>query len=350
MIEKLKSYKNVIINEKSSMYQAIKILQKKALQILLVVNNNDEYVGTVTDGDIRRALLKKKTLDDKIILAVNRKSIFITKTLPKLFINELMTNYNIASLPIIKKKKITGLYLKRDAKTSKLSNKEKVIIMAGGKGTRLMPLTKKKPKALIKINGKPVLEHIILNLVKYNFKNLVISINHLGNQIKDYFGFGYDGVINISYIEEKKPLGTVGSLSLVNFKKKKENLILMNCDIYSNIDLKNFLKFHKKNNADITVAAKVDARESDYGVIKTNGKIFKKFEEKLTYYDLINSGIYIINSDCIKYIKKNIKTDIPDFFEECKKNKKKILVYPIYDYWYDIGKISNFKKIKNKIK
>ena len=187
MIEKLKSYKNVIINEKSSMYQAIKILQKKALQILLVVNNNDEYVGTVTDGDIRRALLKKKTLDDKIILAVNRKSIFITKTLPKLFINELMTNYNIASLPIIKKKKITGLYLKRDAKTSKLSNKEKVIIMAGGKGTRLMPLTKKKPKALIKINGKPVLEHIILNLVKYNFKNLVISINHLGNQIKDYF-------------------------------------------------------------------------------------------------------------------------------------------------------------------
>ena len=306
MIEKIKNFKDIILNENKTIHEAILVLQKKALQILLIKNKKNEYLGTVTDGDIRRSLLKKNTLNNKIITAVNKKSIYVNKNEPKVFVLDLMKKYSVNSIPIISKKKILGLYKKKDNFENYKKNNEKIVIMAGGKGTRLLPLTKKIPKAMIKIGGRPILEHTILSVINYNFNNIIISVNHLASHIKNFFGYNYAKIAKISYINEKKPLGTVGSLSLIKVKKS-ENIILMNCDIYSGINLNDLLIYHKKNNADVTIAAKVDERISDYGIIKSSGKKFKFFEEKMTYFDLINTGIYIIKGSCIKYLKKKSK-------------------------------------------
>ncbi len=345
MLEKIINYKDIILGEHKTIQEAIILLQKKALQILLIKNKNNEYIGTVTDGDIRRSLLKKNTLNNKIVTAVNKKSIYVERTVPKVFVLELMKKHSINLIPIISKKKILGLYKKKNEFENYKKHNEKVIIMAGGRGTRLLPLTKKIPKAMISIRGKPILEHTILSIVKYNFNNIIISVNHLASHIKSFFGNGYEKIARISYISEKKPLGTVGSLSLVKIKKN-ENLILMNCDIYSGINLNDLLIYHKKNNADVTIAAKVDERISDYGIIKSSGKKFKYFEEKMAYFDLINTGIYVIKGSCIKYLKKNKKTDIPEFFSLLKNKEKNILIYPIYEYWYDIGQKKNYYKAK----
>ena len=345
MIEKIKNFKDIILSENQTIHEAVLILQKKALQILLIKNKNNNYIGTVTDGDIRRSLLKKNTLNNKIVTAVNKKSIYVNETLPKVFVLELMKKYSINSIPIISKKKILGLYKKVDDFENYKKHNEKVVIMAGGKGTRLLPLTKKIPKAMIKIGGKPILEHTILSIIKYNFNNIIISVNHLSSQIKSFFGHGYAKIAKISYINEKKPLGTVGSLSLININNS-ENLILMNCDIYSGINLHDLLIYHKKNNADVTIAAKVDDRISDYGIIRSSGKKFKLFEEKMAYFDLINTGIYVIKGSCIKYLKKNKKIDIPEFFTLLKNKKKNILIYPTYEYWYDIGQKKNYNKAR----
>lgn len=345
MIKKIKNFKDIILSENKTIHDAILILQKKALQILLVKNKNNDYLGTVTDGDIRRSLLKKNNLNNKILTAVNEKSIYVDKTVPKVFVLELMKKYSVNSIPIISKKKILGLYKKVDDFENYKKHNERVIIMAGGKGTRLLPLTKKIPKAMIKIGGKPILEHTILSIIKYNFNNIIISVNHLASHIKNFFGQGYAKITKISYINEKKPLGTAGSLSLIKVKNS-ENIILMNCDVYSGINLNELLIYHKKNNADVTIAAKVDERISDYGIIKSSGKKFKSFEEKMTYFDLINTGIYVIKGSCIKYLKKNKKIDIPEFFTLLKNKKKNILIYPTYEYWYDIGQRKTYNKAK----
>ena len=345
MIEKIKNFKDIILNEDKTIHESILVLQKNNLKILIIKKHNSEYLGTVTDGDIRRSILKKNTLNDKIVTAVNKKSIHVDNSLPKMFILELMKKYSINSIPIISKKKIIGLYNKKDEKKTYKKHNEKVIIMAGGKGTRLLPLTKKVPKAMIKIGNKPILEHTILNIIRYNFNNILISVNHLSSQITKYFGNGYSKIAKITYIKEKKPLGTVGSLSLIKVKKN-ENLILMNCDIYSGINLNDLLTYHKKYNAEITIAAKVDERISDYGIIRSTGKSFNYFEEKMTYFDLINTGIYVIRSSCLKFLKKNQKMDIPEFFRLLKSKKKKILIYPTYEFWYDIGQKKNYKKEK----
>ena len=350
MIKKIKNFKDIVLNEDKTIHEAIRVLQKKALQILLIKSKNNDYLGTVTDGDIRRSLLKKNTLNNKIVTAVNKKSIYVDKALPKMFVLELMKKYSVNSIPIVSKKKIIGLYRKKDENEIYKKHNEKVIIMAGGKGTRLLPLTKRIPKAMIKIDGKPILEHTILSIINYNFNNILISVNHLASQIKKYFGNGYAKIAAISYINEKFFLGTAGSLSLIKVKKS-ENLILMNCDIYSGINLNDLLIYHKKNNADITIAAKVDERISDYGVIRSSGKKFRYFEEKMTYFDLINTGIYVIKGSCLKFLKKNKKIDIPEFFTLLKNKNKNILIYPTYEYWYDIGQKQNYNKAKkHKVK
>ena len=345
MLLKIKKFKKIIVKENLSIEKSIEILQKQGLQILLVVDKNYNYLGTVTDGDIRRSLLKKKTIKDKIAFCVNKNSITISKNLPEVFILELMKKNFLNSLPIVKNNKIIGLYkLKENITNKKL--KENIVVMAGGKGKRLLPLTKTVPKGMIKIDQKPILEHIIINGINYGFVNFIFSVNYLSYKIKNYFGNGYKDIASIKYINEKKPLGTAGSLSLLNLKNN-ENFILMNCDIYTGLNLNKLLKYHKKNNADITVVGKLSSRTSDYGILISNGKKLNSIEEKLTYSELINTGVYVIKASSLSLLKKNYKTDMNDFLLKIKKYKK-VIVYPIYEYWYDIGKISTLKKV-NKI-
>ena len=218
--------------------------------------------------------------------------------------------------------------------------------MAGGKGQRLKPLTNKIPKPMIIIDGKPMIQHLIKGFSDQGIKNFYLSVNYLSKKIMEYFGNGKDYDLNINYLIEKKPLGTAGSLGLLKIKNN-ENIIVSNCDIVAKVDINNLLTFHKKYRADVTIASVSHETQSPYGVIETDGFNVKNFIEKPVHKHYVNSGIYVFKSSNFKYIKKNKKLDMNYFLEELLIKKKKILIYPIFGNWYDLGNLQILKNFKN---
>jgi len=347
MIYKVENWKLTKVLEDVSIAKAIESLQKSGLQIVLVVDKKNNLIGTITDGDIRRYLLTGNSIYENIKKVVNIQCIKADIGTSDQIIESLIRKNFINSIPILSKNKLIGLYkLSNQMQIVKNPKKinEKVLIMAGGKGQRLRPLTLKTPKAMLKVNDKPLLEILLLNAISYGFNNFIFSVNYLSNKIISYFKDGKKWGVKISYIKEKKPLGTAGCLAYLK-KKCSKNILVMNCDVHTNINFSDLLNYHKKNRADLTMVAKIDQRISKFGIIKTRGINFANFEEKYTYTDYINAGVYVFNSILFKYLNKKY-LDIPEFLNILKNKKKKIIIYPIYEYWFDIGSLNTYNKFK----
>ena len=326
----------IILSEEFKIKDAINIIKKIRFKIVLVVNKQNRFIGTITNSDIRKNLLSGLDLSDPIILVTNRKPIYTKKKNLKK-IGDLMTSNRILSIPVIDdKKNIISMYHSNVKK--KYLKGTPVIIMAGGKGKRLLPLTKNVPKAMIKIKGTPIMESLLIKTKGFGYKKSVLSVNHLSKKIIDYFQNGNKWGVSINYIKEKKPLGTIGSLSLFNPDKSK-NFILMNCDIVTNINLAELEEYHKKYNALITIAAHIRKSKIEYGVLETNGIHLKKFSEKPILNHYINAGIYVFNSKILKHIRPNTSYDLPDLIAYLMKVNKKIIIYPLYESWTDVGLI-----------
>ena len=199
---------------------------------------------------------------------------------------------------------------------------------------------------MIKINGKPMLELIIKKFIDEGFTEFLLSVNYLKNKIKNHFKNGKKWNIKISYLEEKKPLGTIGSLSLLN--KLKSDFFVVNCDIVTNLKFQELLSFHKNHQADVTVGANIIEQINSFGQITTNGLEIKKFQEKPVEKKYFNAGIYVFNKNILKFIKKNQQMDAPDLINLLIKNNKKSIIFPIHERWSDIGVHSELKKLINK--
>jgi len=203
-------------------------------------------------------------------------------------------------------------------------------------------VTKTKPKPLLKINRKPILEHIISNAKRQGFERFIISVGYKGNQIKDYFKDGSNWGVRIEYISEKKPLGTAGFLSLLKIKDKK--FIISNGDIISKINFKNLLNFHERNKSFATMAIRKKLNNETFGVVEVSGKKFLNIKEKPLITYNINSGIYILNSKVIKLVKKNKKMEMTDLFNFMQKMKKKVYVFPVYENWIDLATLKDLSE------
>ncbi len=261
----------------------------------------------------------------------------------------LMNSNEIQHIPVInKKKEIIGLHIDPYLiRTNKISTK--FIIMAGGPGKRLLPFTKKKPKALVKVYNKPMTEHIIQRAKSFGFFNFVLSINYFGNQIKNYFKDGKDLGVRINYIKEEKPLGTAGSLYLL--KKLKDKYVLVtNCDVISDVNYADVIRYHKNQKADVTMVIKRYEIKNSFGVIETKGNNFVSYQEKKMKYENINAGIYVFNVKNFKILKKEKHKDMNNFFEDLTKMGKKVIVYPIYERWVDLGHKEYIKNMEKKRK
>lgn len=342
--------KKIILKKNSTLSQAIQNLNNSGLKICMILDKNDELVGTLTDGDIRRGLLRKLTLKDNITSIINYKPIILNSKNKKNHINELMKENYIEHLPVLNSdKKLIGVFFLNkffNFETRKRRT-ETVVIMAGGLGKRLLPLTRNLPKPLIKINGKPMLEQLIKNINKFGFNNFIISINYLGNLIEKYFERGKKFNVKISYIKENKPLGTVGSLYKLK-KLKNKDFIVTNCDILSDVDYSDVLNYHKKNSADATMVIRSYKLKNPFDVIAIDGKKFISFETKPYKYENINAGIYVLNSRVLKYLEVNTKQDMPSFFKKMKEKNLKVIVYPVFEKWNDMGDINNIKNSINE--
>jgi dTDP-glucose pyrophosphorylase len=308
----------------------------------LVVGKQQNILGTITDGDIRRGLLKNYSLNEKVEKIYRKRPVVTKKTLSRNEIKDILNKKDITFLPLINKKnEILDIY--DDKKMDEVSSiNYQMLIMAGGKGLRLRPLTNKIPKPLLLVNKKPIIEHIITIAKNQGIVDFYISINYLGHKIKKYLGNGSKLGVKITYLEEKKPLGTAGSINLI--KKFNRPIIVTNSDIISKIDFQEMINAHKKNKSHLTMVAKVFYEKDNYGRIVASGNIVKKVIEKLEQNILINAGIYLVDPKIKKIIKNFEYLDMTDLINLALKEKLKINVFPIHEKWLDYG--INKSKIK----
>ena len=351
LINKQQLRKTLLLS-KSNLESAIKSLEKSSLQIVLVVNEKKELIGTITDGDIRRKLLKGFNLSTPVSKILKKNYFSISNKISTSEATKLMLENNVLHIPLINKtKKVIGLYIWQEkVKNKRILNT--MIILAGGQGKRLRPLTAKTPKPLLKIMNKPILEHIIINAKNQGINNFIISINYLGKKIVDYFGNGKKLRVNIKYVRERKPLGTAGSIFYLK-EKLKLPFFVINGDILTNINFLDFMNFHNHYNSYATMAVKVIESPEPYGLVKIKGVDITGFEEKPVNKKYINSGVYILNPKAIfnkKIFPKNYsKYDMPEIFKILSKKKYRTIGYPFFDFWADIGDKKTLKTLQKNL-
>lgn len=336
----MKSIKKLKINKNSSIKKALKVIDRGVMQIALVVDKKDKLIGTLSDGDIRRGFLKGLNINSSIISLINKKPLVGTENDNKSKLLMLAYIKKINVIPIIDKKRKVVEILSATQLSKEKIKLNKIIIMAGGKGTRLMPLTRNIPKPMLKVKGKPILQKIIENFKDCGFNDIIICINHKGRIIQDYFRNGSRLGVNIEYIKEKKRFGTAGALSLIK-KKLTTPFFVINGDLITNLKFEKMLDYHKKNNAIATMAIKEQSINCAYGEVKLNNEHILSVIEKPEHKFFINAGIYILNPECTQLVPKKF-FDMPDLFKKMILKKKKIISFPLKENWNDIGTLKDY--------
>ena len=320
---------------------ALKKLKKNGFKCLAVIDSKDRFVGTLSDGDLRNALLDLYPFSFLINKFVNRKPIFFFENSYSLEnIKNILLEKNLPFVPIInRKKKIIQIIDLKYFKPKKISKEFNVpvVIMAGGKGKRLKPFTNILPKPLMPLNGTPIIEHIIKKFNSYGFKKFYISINYKSSLIKAFFS-QFKSSNKINYIREKKPLGTAGSLKYLQNNNEK-TFFVVNCDTIMDFNIDSLLKFHFKNKNDITIVSSMNSFKIPYGVINVGkGNLLKKINEKPSYNYLANTGCYLMKKECIKLIPKNNFFNFTDLIQKAINKKLHVKTYSIKkENWIDIG-------------
>lgn len=337
------------INENSNIGQALKMIDKSAMQIVVVVDKKSRLIGTITDGDIRRGLLKNMDINSSIKSIITRKPVFakITDKIQKLL--DLANSKKIRQIPLIDKKGIVKkIFSIDDVKSKYYSQKpNKVYLMAGGIGSRLRPLTNQIPKPMLPIGKKPLLHLIIQNLAKHGFKDIVICVNYKSDLIINYFKDGRKFGVSIKYIHEKKKMGTAGSLSLIK-QKPKEAFFVMNADLMTTIKFEKILEYHKKYKSKATMCVQQHNFVSPYGEVRLNNEKILSIVEKPKFNFFSNAGIYLLEPECLELV-PNKFFDMPSLFNKIIKKKQKAICFPLGEYWLDIGLMKDYKKANNDV-
>lgn len=311
---------------------------------LFVTNEKGKLIGVITDGDIRRGLIKGVQLDEPVNMIMNPKFKCLTENKYSFALIQELKSSSVKIIPIVDAEfRIVRLI---NLATMKSLLPVDAVIMAGGRGERLLPLTKHKPKPMLEINGKPIIEHNIDLLNAYGVQNIIISVHHMGDQIMNYFGDGSEKEINISFIHEDKPLGTLGALKLTD-AYKFDDIIVMNSDLLTNMNFEDFYKTFKDADADMAIATTGYNVTVPYAVLETNNGFVQSFKEKPTYTYFSNAGIYLIKKEHLEQIPKNEFYNATDLISDLIRKKKKVISYEILGYWLDIGRHEDYLKAQD---
>jgi len=341
--------KHIIYHHQSVRDALIKLDQIAPSSILFVVDEDIKLLGSLTDGDLRRGFIKGFGFENNLLDFVQASPVFIKSNEYSLNELEQFKRNFFKIIPIVDNNKKIIDILDFNLKRSLIP--ADAVLMAGGEGKRLRPLTETTPKPLLKVGEKPIIEYNIDRLISYGIKNINLSINYLGEQIIDYFGDGASKDVNIKYAKENKPLGTIGSILLID-EFHNDDIIVMNSDLLTNIDFSDFFKSYKESDADMAVAATSYHVDVPYAVLEMSddGIDVKSLKEKPRYTYYSNAGIYIMNKKILKMIPENEFYDITDLMERVLEMNLKLITYPINGYWLDIGKHDDFKKAQEDIK
>lgn len=338
-------WKKALSAPNDNIAKVLKTIDSSGMGISFVLNKKKQLIGTVTDGDIRRAIIKKNRLDTQIKKIMNKN--FISASVKDINdkILQKMSLHDISQIPVLNQKKEISNVLVLSQIAEKKAINNTVIIMAGGFGKRLFPLTKNTPKPMLKVKGVPILEKIILSLKNQGFQNFVLSVFYKSEMIQNHFGDGSRFNISISYIRENNPLGTAGSLGLIKKFKNTEPILVINGDILTHLDYLELVKSHYHSNSSATICVRSSSYKIPFGVVKVKENKLINIIEKPTETYLINAGIYIFEQKLLKHIPAEKSTDMPDFITKLIKLNKKINVFSIYEDWIDLGRIEDFKSL-----
>jgi len=344
--------KNLFISPTSTIKEALKKFNEIGEKVLIVVDKNNHLLGTITDGDIRRYILSTGTIEGTVENAYNKNPKFIYSNDPKEKAKQIMLENKIEILPIIdNQRRVISYIVWTDLFENGLEHyesKEKidipVVIMAGGKGTRLDPFTKVLPKPLLPIKDKTILEHIIESFKKFGYYRFILILNYKGKLIESYFN-SIDKDYLVEFLWEDNFYGTAGALSLLK-DIDSENFFVSNCDILLKINYLDVLKTHEQSKADFTTITSIKHYKVPYGVVETGENNFvKKINEKPEMTFQINTGVYLINKNILDCIPERKYLDMPDLIHMLIENNHKVLAYPINESDYlDTGQWDEYKK------
>lgn len=345
----MKPWRKALVNSDATLEQAIEVLDKAALRIALVVDASDTLLGTLTDGDVRRALLKHLPLETPVNQVMNGQPKTAEQSWTESRILALMEQHELLQLPLVDpEKRVVGLANLHDI-LNKHRHDNPVFLMAGGFGTRLRPLTNNCPKPMLKVGDKPILEQILLNFVEAGFHRFYISTHYMPEVIREYFGDGEKWGISIQYVHEEEPLGTGGALGLLPHDEIDQPLFMMNGDLLTSLNLHSFLEFHETHNGVATMCVREYEHQVPYGVITSEGTQIKSMVEKPVHRFFVNAGIYLLDPVLVKSVEPGTRIDMPTLLERQIDGGQAVNMFPIHEYWLDIGRMDDFNKAQTEM-
>lgn len=344
----MKEWRNAIVGPEGTLEHAIEVLDQAALRIALIADEQGILLGTLTDGDVRRALLRHLSLETPVHEVMNSSPKTAGDDWTESRILAVMEQYEVLQLPLVDSdQKIIGLANLHDL-LNKHRHDNPVFLMAGGFGTRLQPLTNNCPKPMLKVGDKPILEQILQNFVDAGFHRFFISTHYMPEIIRDYFGSGEKWGVSITYIHEDEPLGTGGALGLLPHDEIDQPLFMMNGDLLTSLNIHSFLEFHQNQDSIATMCVREYEHQVPYGVITSEGAQIKSMVEKPVHKFFVNAGIYLLNPELVKSVTPGMRVDMPTLLERQIDDGKTVNMFPIHEYWLDIGRMDDFQRAQNE--
>ena len=340
-------WKKTVLSLDAKMSDAVRSLEDSRLQIVLLVDPANMLKGTITDGDIRRGILRGETLDTPVLDIMKANPITAGPEIDRKTVLKWMKQFQIGQVPVIDAQGLLIGLETLSALKGLRSEDNWVVIMAGGMGTRLRPLTEHMPKPMIPVGGKPVLEGIIERLAEQGFHKIFLSVNYQAEKVESHFGDGSKWGVDITYLEEEQRLGTAGALSLLP-QRPHAPFLVMNADLMTDIDFRRLLDFHVDQVADATMGVREYCFQVPYGVIEMAGHQITNINEKPTQSYFVNGGIYALSPNVLSYVRKGQLHDMPDLFNEIIDDGGMSAAFPIHEYWIDIGQLDDLEKARNE--
>jgi dTDP-glucose pyrophosphorylase/CBS domain-containing protein len=340
-------WERALLSVDATLQEAIQNLDETTLKIVLVTSRQGQLIGTVSDGDIRRGLLKGLDLQSSLTSVVHPSPLVVPSGLPQEAVVQLMRANKILQIPIVDAEhRVVGLHLWNYLNEPQIYS-NLMVIMAGGRGERLLPLTEHCPKPMIPIAGKPMLEHIIERAVRDGFRHFVLAINYLGHVIEEYFGDGSSRGIEITYLREESSLGTAGALYLL--PPLKAPVLVSNGDVMTDVSYAEVLDFHVRHDAAATMAVRPYEWQHPFGVVQTQGIEIVGVEEKPVHRSQVNAGIYVLEPAVVDLIDSNESYEMPDLFEKVMLQGMRVIAYPMHEPWLDVGRPQDLEKARMRI-
>jgi len=342
---------NVIISPALPIHEAISIMDRAGLGILLLCREDRQLTGILTDGDIRRAILRGDSLKKPCEAIATRDPICASgavDTVDALYLMDHSRDYFVNQLPVVDEAgRVTNLILRRDLVKLELLPLS-AVIMAGGAGSRLRPLTEDTPKPMLPVGNRPLMEIIIDQLRTSGIRRVNITTHYRAEKISEYFGDGHEHGVELNYVNEDTPLGTAGGLRLLG--ELSEPLLVINGDVLTRVDFRAMLSFHRRHDAALTVGVRSVTVQVPYGVVQCEGSFVRAVSEKPDVDYLVNAGVYLLEPDVYAYIPAGERFDMTDLINRLLAEGRAVVSYPIMEYWRDIGQVKDYEQVQRDVK